>query len=218
MILLIFGRIVGDLIGDRRVLPLYIMGGLAGGVFFIISALFGFLPSGGYALGASAAVMSLGGAALILAPDYKVQLLALGAVKVKYIVLVLVLLDLTAIAGRYESGGPLAHIAGFVLGCIVIYQLRDGQDWSEKINRVMGKIVGLFKANQSSGQAKGQKRAAGNMRTTYTSFKDKDRKAKSESDQTFQEQLDGILDKIKQSGYESLSQEEKDFLYKASQK
>ena len=82
----------------------------------------------------------------------------------------------------------------------------------------MGKIVGLFKANQSSGQAKGQKRAAGNMRTTYTSFKDKDRKAKSESDQTFQEQLDGILDKIKQSGYESLSQEEKDFLYKASQK
>jgi membrane associated rhomboid family serine protease len=212
--LYIFGSIVSDLIGDRRVLALYLLGGLSGGLFFMVSAQLGVLGIGGYALGASAAVMSMGGAALILAPDYRVPLLLLGAVKVKYIVLVLVLLDLTAIAGHYDSGGPIAHIAGLVLGCIFVYQLRDGRDWAESVNQLLGRIAGFFNKKKRSDPRKNR---PGAMKATYVGTS----KGNSRSDvhtRSFQEKLDAILDKIKLTGYESLSQEEKDSLFEASQK
>jgi membrane associated rhomboid family serine protease len=215
--LYIFGSIVSDLIGDRRVLPLYILGGLSGGIFFIISAQLGVLglDTNGFALGASAAVMAMGGAALILAPDYRVPLLLLGAVKVKYIVLVLVLLDLTSIAGKYASGGPIAHIAGFVLGCIFVYQLRDGRDWAESVNHFLRKITGIF-SNRASGKKSPRKNKPGAMRATFVGAKGNS--ASDSQGLSFQEKLDTILDKIKLTGYESLNQEEKDFLYEASQK
>lgn len=216
--LYIFGSIVSDLIGDRRVLPLYLMGGLAGGVFFIISAQLGVLDTSGYALGASGAVMAMGGAALILAPDYRVPLLFLGAVKVKYIVLVLVLLDLTAIAGHYDSGGPIAHIAGLILGCLFVYQLRDGKDWAESLNRLFRKATEAFNYKTVSGNKSQRKKKPGAMTATFVGKTKKAHHVSDEQDLSFQRQLDVILDKIKQTGYESLSQEEKDFLYEASQK
>lgn len=214
--LYLFGSIVGDLIGDRRVLPMYLLGGLASATIYLLSAQLGFLDSSRFALGASGAVMALGGAALILAPDYRVALLLLGSVKVKYVVLVLVLLDLTAIAGRYDSGGPIAHIAGFILGCVFVYQLRDGKDWAEPVNRLFSKITGLFSGNKQ-GKTSRRKRKPGPMKATYVGAKG-GHATDSAGGLSFQEKLDTILDKIKLSGYESLSQEEKDFLYEASQK
>jgi membrane associated rhomboid family serine protease len=213
--LYIFGSIVSDLIGDRRVLPLYLLGGLAGGVFFILSAQLNVLSTSAYALGASGAVMAMGGAALILAPDYRVPLLLLGAVKVKYIVLVLVLLDLTAIAGQYDSGGPIAHIAGFVVGCLFVYQLRDGRDWAESMNNLFARVTRLFSRKPASKKTV-RKNKPGPMRATFVGGKGGH--AQDSEDYSFQERLDAILDKIKLTGYESLSQEEKDFLYEASQK
>lgn len=209
----LFGRIVSDLIGERRILPLYLLGGLAGGLTFVITAQF-FLDVGSYALGASAAVMALGGAALILAPDYRVHLLFLGSVKVKYIVLVLVLLDIVAVAGTYPAGGHAAHIAGFATGCFFVYQLRDGRDWAIPINNFFAWVGGLF-----SSRAKPKfprPKNAPTMRATFGGGKGSSSSDK--KDTSFQEKLDAILDKIKAQGYESLSQEEKDFLYEASQK
>ena len=141
--LYLFGTIVSDLVGDRRILPIYLFGGLVGGITFVITAQF-FLGVGAYALGASAAVMALGGAALILAPDYRVALLLIGAVKVKYVVLILVLLDLVGIAGTYPAGGHAAHIAGFAAGCFFVFQLRDGRDWAVPINNFFAWFRGLF--------------------------------------------------------------------------
>ncbi|MCC7466949.1 MAG: rhomboid family intramembrane serine protease [Saprospiraceae bacterium] len=212
MVLYIFGRIVSDLIGERRILPLYLLGGLAGALVYVVTAQF-FLDIGSYALGASAAVMALGGAALILAPDYRVHLLLLGAVKVKYIVLILVLLDLVAIAGAYPAGGHAAHIAGFAMGCLFVFQLRDGRDWSVPVNQVFQWLGSLFSARPKS---KFQRpKNAPPMRATFKQSKNTGR---SDEELSFQEKLDAILDKIKAQGYESLSQEEKDFLYEASQK
>ena len=159
--------------------------------------------------------MAMGGAALILAPDYRVPLLLIGAVKVKYIVLVLVLLDLTAIAGKYDSGGPIAHIAGFVMGCLFVYQLRDGRDWAESVNHFFRKIGRLFSRKASAKTGK-RKNKPGPMRATFVGSKGNS--ASDSQNPSFQEKLDSILDKIKLTGYESLSQEEKDFLYEASQK
>lgn len=211
--LYLFGTIVSDLIGERRILPIYLFGGLVGAAIYVITAQF-FLGVGSYALGASAAVMALGGAALILAPDYRVALLLLGSVKVKYVVLILVLLDLVGIAGTYPAGGHAAHIAGFAAGCFFVYQLRDGRDWAIPINNFFAWLGGLFSSKPKPKYPRPKN--APSMRATFGGAKGS---TKSDThDLSFQEKLDAILDKIKAQGYESLSQEEKDFLYEASQK
>jgi membrane associated rhomboid family serine protease len=215
--LYLFGGIVGDLLGDRRVLPLYLLGGLVGNALFFLSAQF--MPYvGTYALGASGAIMALAGATLILAPDYRVMLLLLGEVKVKYIVLVLVLLDLVGIANQSNTGGHAAHIGGFALGCLFVYRLRDGFDMAEPVNNLLDRIFGLFGSNRSRRKPKRKPQ----MAATRGGMAGKPAKGNAASDspeeQSFQERLDTILDKIKADGYDSLSAEEKEFLFHASKK
>lgn len=212
--LYLFGTIVGDLIGDRRVLPIYLMGGLVGGVLFFISAQF--LPYlGAYALGASGAVMALAGTALILAPDYRVMLFLLGEVKVKYIVLVIVLLDLVGIANAMNSGGHVAHIGGFAFGCLFVYRLRDGQDLAAPVNRLLDRISGWFRPGELRRKPAVPKRKP-QMAYKTPRGNTKPTNVTDDADLSFQEKLDAILDKIKQKGYENLTPEEKDFLYHAS--
>ena len=167
---------------------------------------------GSYALGASGAVMALAGAALVLAPDYRVRLILLGEIKVKYIVLILLLFDLIGVANKYNSGGHIAHLGGFAMGCLFVYRLRAGQDWAEIINRTIDYVLGWF---SSSPQPKGPKQPKRKPQQAFTSTKGG---RAPQDDVSFQQSLDTILDKIKESGYESLTPEEKEFLYKASKK
>lgn len=212
--LYLFGVIVGDLIGDRRVLPIYLLGGLVGNVLYFISAQF--MPYvGTYALGASGAIMALAGAALVLAPDYRVMLILLGEVKVKYIVLILVLLDLVGIANQSNTGGHAAHIGGFAMGCLFVYRLRDGKDMSEPINGLLDRILGWFSPSVKRGPAVKRKKQPA-FKATFSGAKGSS--ASDTSDLSFQERLDAILDKIKEHGYENLTQEEKDFLFDASKR
>lgn len=211
--LFLFGNIVGDLIGDRRVLPLYLLGGLAGGIAYFVSA--NLLPAvGAHALGASAAVMAMGGAALILAPDYRVMLILLGEVKLKYIVLIMLLLDLVGFANQANTGGHAAHLGGFALGIVFVHRLRAGKDLSEPVNHLLDTLQGWFSGRRRMPASKRKQpktayKAAGNKPGPRT---DQAR------DQSFQEKLDGILDKIKKEGYDSLSAEEKEFLFNASKR
>ncbi len=213
--LYLFGIIVGDLVGDRRVLPIYLLGGLFGGLMFMASAQF--LPYvGSYALGASGAVMALAGAAMILAPDYRVRLILLGEVKVKYIVLILLLFDLIGVANKYNSGGHVAHLGGFAMGCLFVYRLRDGNDWAEPVNRVLDRMAEWFSSGQ---RPKPKTRLKPKPQSTFSSTFTATRGGRApQEDGAYQERLDAILDKIKQSGYESLDEEEKEFLYNASKK
>jgi len=212
--LYLFGVIVGDLIGDRRVLPIYLLGGLTGNVLYFISAQF--MPYvGTYALGASGAIMALAGAALVLAPDYRVMLILLGEVKVKYIVLILVLLDLVGIANQSNTGGHAAHIGGFAMGCLFVYRLRDGKDMSEPINGLLDRILGWLSPSRMRGKTVKRKKQPA-FKTTFNGGKGNS--ASDTGDLSFQERLDAILDKIKEKGYENLTQEEKDFLYDASKR
>jgi membrane associated rhomboid family serine protease len=214
--LYIFGSITGDLVGDRKVLPIYLLGGLTGNLVFLLSAQF--LPYVGvasYALGASGAIMALAGAALIIAPDYRVMLFLLGEVKLKYIVLIMLLLDMVSIADQINTGGHAAHLGGFIMGCLIIYQLHDGRDWTLPVNRVTDTISGWFSRKKTPFTAP--------KRFKQPAFKTKiggnmPPRSNEPPDMSFQEKLDTILDKIKQNGYENLTQEEKDFLYDASKK
>lgn len=213
-----FGRIVRDLIGDHRILPIYILGGIAGVLMFFISA--SLLPYGAggerFALGASAAVMAIVVASGFLAPDYVMRLLLIGDVKLKYVVGVLVFLDMIGIANDMNTGGHFAHLGGAIFGWFFVAQLQVGNDLSAPVIRIQELI------SEKLDTLRGGTRNNRRPRMVFKSDKAKEKarqktKGRHSSDNnSHQERLDTILDKIKQSGYESLTDEEKEFLFNAS--
>ncbi len=216
-----FGRIVGDFLGNHRVLPLYLLGGIVGGLAYFISV--NLLPYGGnavhYALGASGAVMAFVVAAGFISPDYYMRLLFLGDVKLKYIVAVLVFIDLIGMASNINTGGHFAHLGGALFGWFFVYQLRQGTDWSIWVNNLLDRIRHFFDKLSTSRQSQGPRVTYRNPnRNRKTATRTKGKASSDPQTASHQEELDAILDKIKQSGYESLSEQEKEFLFNASKK
>jgi len=209
-----FGRIVGDLLGDQRILPLYIMSGLFGGLIFMLHDLY--LPGGtggsALALGASAAVMAIVWTAAMVSPDYQMHLLLLGPVKLKYIALGLLFLDLVGSAGNINQGGHFAHLGGAVFGMFYVWLLREGTDITSPFYRRTNSY-----GSQSKQQVKVEKTPRSKFKIVRSNPKS-ERKGQSNMSFDQRSELDRILDKITASGYESLSDEEKDFLYRASKK
>jgi len=212
-----FGRILGDLLGDRHILPIYLLGGLVGALAFFLSALL--LPQLGvssFALGASAAVMAIVAAAGVTAPDYILNLLLLGPVRLKYIVVALIVIDIVGIAGMSNTGGHFAHLGGIFMGFIYVTQIRNhGNDLSIPVNGTIDKISSFF-TNIFSSKKKPTVAYKRPNATRHASRKGSARTDNTKAMGSHQEQLDKILDKIKEKGYESLSQEEKEFLFNAS--
>lgn len=217
-----FGRIVGDFIGNQRILPIYLLSGLMGALFYFVSE--NILASGNpqsFALGASGAVMGIVVASAVISPDYIMRLLFLGDVKLKYIVMVLVFLDLISIANDINTGGHFAHLGGVAMGWIFVRQLRDGNDLAMPINNFFKKVSNLFKGvTESSEPRRGPRMAYKNPNKSKrsTARRSKGESITDDDALSHQEQVDAILDKIKQHGYESLSEEEKEFLFNASKK
>lgn len=203
-----FGRIVGDLIGNHRVMPIYVLGGLFAGLIFILSAQF--LPFGNhgevYALGASGAVMALVVAAGMIAPDYGLHLILIGEVKLKYVVTVLVLIDLLSLANNSNTGGHFAHLGGAFFGYLFIIALREGVDLSTPVNKMTASIGALFITGHKSRRG---------PRLVYTQDLP-ERKTKQKPQDDPRQKLDAILEKIKQKGIDSLTAEERTFLEKQS--
>jgi len=216
-----FGKIVGDLIGDARILPLYLLGGLAGVAAYFISAnIMPFGELGGrYALGASAAVMAIVVASGMLSPNYVMHLLFLGPVKLKYIVTALVFIDMISLANNSNTGGHFAHLGGAIFGLFFVLRLREGRDLSVPVNRILAKISNLFRGKpQPAKPKKGPRMAYKNTTATRRTRRAKGSAASDKHDLSHQEQVDSILEKIKKSGYESLTAEEKEYLFNASKK
>jgi membrane associated rhomboid family serine protease len=208
-----FGRIVGDLIGDRRILPIYILGGLVGAFAFLLSAqIFGY--GGGstlYALGASGAVMALVTSAGVIAPEYNMRLILIGDVKLKWIVAVLIFIDLIGTASDINTGGHFAHLGGVIIGWIYTNQLRAGNDIGYWIEGVVDWFKAVFEAKPKPARTKLKV-------VSRRGNKSKQDDGHQKHSENFQEELDRILEKIKHTGYDSLSDEERDFLYRASNK
>ena len=218
-----FGRIVGDFIGNQRILPIYLLGGIFGGLVYFITAnllSYGAGPVPHFALGASAAVMAIVVAAGTIAPDYIMRLLFLGDIKLKYIVGALVFLDLIAMASNINTGGHFAHLGGALFGYIFIRQLREGNDWAQPVNQLLDRIVRFFRGLISSepDRRRGPRVVYRNTSKNRRVQRGKGSAASDNEDLSHQERLDAILDKIKQSGYDSLSEDEKEFLFNASKK
>lgn len=198
-----FGRIVGDLAGDKRILPLYILGGLAGGILFFIY--WNLLGNNAPLLGASGAVNCFIVAGACLAPEYNIRLLLIGDVKLKYVAFVLVVLSIVGIANQSNAGGNMAHIGGAIMGAVFVYMLKKGVDLTDPFPGG----VSLFSSKKTT-------KGKAPMTVIHNKIKpSRPKESKSRSLGT-QEKIDQILDKINATGYDSLSAEEKDFLYQAS--
>lgn len=225
-----FGRIFGDLLGDRRVFPLYLLGGLAGAMAVIIVGNLGFIgPDLNVpAMGASAAVMAILVAAGMFAPNYEIHLLLLGRVKLKWIVLALVFMNILGVRAATNAGGAWGHLGGIFMGFVYAYQLQRGNDLAAPVIRWVNSVENFWSRLWSSRKKKRPgPRAAfrrGESVKAGVGKKDKARRQKGSSSsktrpiRSHQEELDAILDKIKEQGYESLSPEEKAFLFRASEK
>ncbi len=207
-----FGRIVGDFLGDDRVLPIYLLGGLTGALFYVLSA--NFIPGGGsaMALGASAAVMAMMMTAASISPNYVFHLLLLGPVKIKYIAIVILFLDVIGTASNVNTGGHWGHLGGAFFGWIYVNRLHAGMD-------LTGWLQALIQRFGSNNQVPifQQKRKRVPMEVVYNRNAS-NIQIESEPSIDFQEKLDDILDKINEKGIDHLTSEEKEFLENASKK
>jgi len=211
-----FGRILQDLIGNHRILPLYLLGGLGGILFYWFGMAFFAPPSAAaitYAMGASACVSAIMVASAFVAPNYQLHLILLGPVRLKYIVLVLVLLNIIAIPDAYNTGGLYGHMGGYFMGWLFVYQLQRGHDWSDSVNNIVNKLLSFFRNTGKAGQKSRSKQKVVYRNTgPHPQTKSKDQA----KNKVHEEKINAILDKIKASGYENLTEEEKEYLFRAS--
>lgn len=229
-----FGRIFGDLLGDRRVLPLYIAGGIAGFLAYFIAFNVTSLGTGqSFALGASGAVACILTAAGSFAPEYGIRLLFFGTVRLKWIVFFTIMVQIIGLGTIYNIGGTIDHLGGIIFGFLYVFYLRRGTDLTSPVVKSIDWIQDTWyglqqpsKEHQRSGPRaayRGGKPVKDTTTKTRPSFMRKaggkeQKKKETKPEQSHQEQLDAILDKIKDKGYNSLTKEEKDFLFRASNK
>ncbi|MGN6178775.1 MAG: rhomboid family intramembrane serine protease [Mucilaginibacter sp.] len=190
------GQIFEEYLGNKRILGLYLMGGLAGALFYVAS--FNLLPvfrdlvHTSVIVGASAGVMAIVTAAATLLPDYSIPLILIGPVKLKWLALFLVIIDFLMII-ESNPGGEISHLGGALLGFVYIKRLQKGSDW-------IAIISNLFKRGPRLSKLKVVARNT----------------AKKNASKPRQEEVDRVLDKISVSGYDSLNKEEKEILFRAS--
>ena len=201
MILLYFvSRMYLNLFSEQQFLKNYLLGVLVGGLVFLIG--YNLFPvfNGMYPplVGASAGVMAILIFVATYTPDQEVRLLFIN-VKLQYIGIALVVVDILQIPNG-NAGGRLAHLGGAFLGFLYAKQLQKGNDIGSGLDRIWTFISSPFTDKKAQ-----------NMHTVHRSKTVS--KKKTQNGQ--QQKIDAILDKISTSGYESLTQEEKDFLFRA---
>lgn len=217
------GRLFVMEFGSRRLLSMYFVAGFAGFLLyaFVLNTFPG-MRQGTYAYGASAAVMGIMAAAATAQPNRTINLVLLGAVPLKYLAIGWVLLDYFALSGSDNTGGHLAHLGGAAFGYVYVVEARKGRDWIRWFEGILDAIVGLF---SDSIDAVTPRRGPQRMRRR--AFKGKKSGSASakpfKSDEEFNiqkkensAQMDLILDKISKHGYDNLSAEEKEFLFRQS--
>ena len=194
-----FGKIIQDNIGNNAVISLYVLGGIIGGLSYM--ALFNIIPyydnriSESLMLGASAGVFSIVAGSATLLPNYTFYLLFLGPVRIKYIALFYILLSFLDVTGS-NAGGEIAHLGGAMIGYLFIRQLQNGVNMGEGVINIINFL----------NKEKNKKKEENYSRTEETKY------------DISQDEIDKILDKISESGYSSLSKNEKEKLFNASKK
>ena len=202
------GQLFQDLLGEKRLLGNYLLGGLAGFAFYALGSLLPThlaLASNAPILGASAAVMSVFIGVATYRPDQQVNLFLIGPVRLQYVALAVLALDLIAIRGGSNTGGHLAHLGGALYGFLAARRLRQGTDWSGAFVDRLERMRRFFVRKRGPRMRVEKGPGSGGTRRSDADFN----MARKQQ----QERIDAILDKISRSGYDSLSKAERDFLF-----
>lgn len=207
MIVLNFaGRIFLTFFTQKQLLGLYLLSGIFAGLAFVF--IYKMLSPGNSSsiVGASGAIMAILVATATYAPFMNLRLLLIGNVKLWQFTFVILLLDLIQIFTE-NTGGHIAHLAGALFGFLFIKLLQNGTDLSKIVSFVFDGI-----ANNKLGSKK-----AVPFKKVHRNYNPKptDKVSKIVAKDKTQQQIDEILDKISKSGYDSLTKDEKEFLFKA---
>jgi membrane associated rhomboid family serine protease len=205
-----FGKLFVEYLGSDKLVAVYVLGALFGGLLYLLA--YNTIPffieqtkdHHIVMVGASAAVNAIIVAAATLLPNYTFYLIIIGPVKIKYIAAIAVLLS---VFGTIEgnAGGNLAHLGGALIGFVYIKQLQVGINWGGWITVTLTWFKNLFKSKP-------------NVKVTYRSEGPTPKKTTTAPGKASQTEIDAILDKISDRGYESLTKEEKEKLFNASKK
>ena len=202
MYLLFFSsKLFLNLFPSNTFFNVYFLGVVVGGITFILSYTFFpvFQNSSPVMIGASAGVMAVFIFMSTYSPDLEIRLILFN-VKLRYLGIAFLLLDIVQIPYG-NAGGHLAHLGGAILGFYYVKQLKNGKDIGKPFKNFIDKIINIFRRKPK-------------MRTVYKREKSQKIKKKVSDAGEKQKRIDRILDKISISGYESLTQAEKDFLFK----
>jgi len=209
-----FGRLFLYFFSAKHLRGLYVVGGLLGGLFYIVAYnLFPIFNNQLYSatlVGASASVLAIAIATAVREPEYRINLMFIGPVRLKYLALFIVLFDILYV-GSNNAGGHIAHLGGALAGWWYAQGVNRGRDITRWVNVCIDTIKGLFR------KSKRKPRKPKMKVHTYNSSRNADYEynacKKAQSDQ-----VDKILEKLKKSGYGSLSEEEKRHLFEASKR
>ncbi|MGE0637031.1 MAG: rhomboid family intramembrane serine protease [Bacteroidia bacterium] len=205
LMLFVFGKIFQEYASSKRVFAVYMYGALIGALLALVT--YQFIPTfklhapADFMVGASAGVMAIVLAAATLVPDYVLHLLLIGQVRLKYIALFVVVLDMIGVTYFNNAGGHISHLGGALFGYVFVAQMKKGTDLSSGFNNLTFRLKKIF--NRKSKIKVVHKRSISDEEYNLK------RKIR-------QEEIDEILDKISSSGYESLTKKEKEILFKAS--
>ena len=203
-----FGRLFVEYLGSDKLIALYVLGALAAGVCYLL--VFNTIPffknqsdfSG--MVGASGAIFAIMVGAATLMPNYTFFLLFFGPIKIKYIAAFYIVLSFLGTV-QSNAGGNIAHLGGALMGFVYIKQLQAGVNWGGWITSVLDWFKGLFSSRPR-------------VKVSYRKNETANGKMNVNLSGISQQEIDDILDKISDGGYESLSKEEKEKLFKASKK
>ena len=191
------GRLLEEYLNSKRITFIYLVGGFCGALFYILC--YNLFPAFAEskliasAIGASAAVTAIVIATATLLPDYTISLILIGPVKLKWIAIIYILIDLISVAGP-NAGGHLTHLGGAIFGFLFIKSLQNGNDWSNIMNKLFAPKRKLKVVSKNNGRPNNTVK----------------------NDLPNQKLVDEILDKISKSGYDNLSKKEKEILFNAS--
>jgi len=200
-----FGKLFTYHLDGDKLLSVYILGGLAGAALYLISynVLPAFENSGSILVGASGSIFSILVAIAFYDPDREIMLPLVGTYKLKYVAGFYVLLSVIQISST-NAGGNIAHLGGAIWGWFYIFQLRKGKDMGAGIVKFLENLAKIFKSKSHLTVTHKQP-----PRDDYEYNKQKNAQ---------QNEINRILDKIAKSGYDSLSKQEKELLFKQGKK
>jgi membrane associated rhomboid family serine protease len=203
-----FGSILQSVSGNKKIIPIYLYGGLVGAVVFIATS---------YAipqlkneieystmLGANASIMAIAVATTTLAPNFRLFRILNGGIPLWILTLLYVVIDFVGSGGTAHH---LAHLCGGLIGYLFIVSMKKGYDWSGWMNEVYAWFINLFNPDKNAAPKQSAK--------DKIFYNTGGRKPYLKKPVVTQQRIDQILDKINQKGFEHLTEEEKNILKKA---